>query len=213
MSRKFGGEFSVNLSPVLRSTIRSPTFRKSPGLGFAFAAVALNLHRAAVPIEFCYRVPASPMRYRAISTGVNSGLPSPIDRDCRVMIAAYYCAALTAFVYTNGKRHLLPVAAVAAYLTRVLWIYSLKRPASVLSFAFRYREKAPPAHVADCLGETAILDHPANVQIFDRDRVKSSDQVGRDLVVKILTTARHFQMRLGHFDSLLRATLRSLLSA
>jgi hypothetical protein len=129
------------------------------------------------------------------------------------MITAYYNVALAAFVYTNRKRHLLPVAAIAAYLARVFWIYSFKRPASVLSFAFRHREKASPGHVANCLGETAILDHPADVQIFDSDRVKTSDQVGRYLMVKILATAGHFQMRIGYFDPLLRAPLRSLLSA
>jgi len=58
----------------------------------------------------------------------------------------------------------LPVAAIAAYLARVSWICSFKRPASVLSFAFRHREKATPGHVADCSGETAILDHPADVR-------------------------------------------------
>src|SRR5215475_11277013 len=36
-------------------------------------------------------------------------------------------------------RHLLPVAAVAANLARISWIYSFKRPGSVLSFAFRHR--------------------------------------------------------------------------
>src|SRR5215468_2952881 len=105
------------------------------------------------------------------------------------------------------------MAASAANLARVSRIYSFKRPASVLSFAFRHIEKAPPGHVADCSGETAILDHPAYVQIFDRDRVKSPDQIGRYLVVEILATARYFQMRFGDFDSLLRAPLRSLLSA
>src|SRR5215475_10222967 len=129
------------------------------------------------------------------------------------MITAYYKSTLAAIVDTNRKRHLLPVAAVAANLARVSRISSFKRPASVLSFAFRHREKASPTHVADCSGETAILDHPPYVQILDRDRVKSSDQVGRDLVVKILTTARHFQMRFGDFDSLLRAPLRSFLFA
>jgi hypothetical protein len=128
------------------------------------------------------------------------------------MITAYYISTLGAFVYTNRKRHLLPVTAVAANLARESWIHSFKRPASVLSFAFRHREKAPPGHVTDCSGETAILDHPAYVQIFDRDRVKSSDQVGRYFVVKILTTTRHFQMRFGDFNPLLRAPLRSLLS-
>src|SRR5215813_5090999 len=108
------------------------------------------------------------------------------------MIATYYKSAPGAFVDTNGERHLLPVTAIAANLTRVSWVHSFKRPASVFSFAFRYREKASPGHVADCSGEMAILHHSADVQIFDSDRVKSSDQISRYLMVKIFSTARHF---------------------
>src|SRR5262249_43829700 len=48
-------------------------------IGFAFAAVSLNLHRGAVPI---------------------SGLPGPIHRDCRVMITAYYLSS-GRFSYTT----------------------------------------------------------------------------------------------------------------
>src|SRR5262249_42533796 len=70
-----------------------------------------------------------------------------------------------------------------------------------------------PGHVADRSGETAILHHPADVQILDRDRVKTPDQIARHLVVEILATARYFLMRLGHFYSLLGAPLRSFLSA
>jgi len=105
------------------------------------------------------------------------------------------------------------VAAIAANPAHVPWIYSFKRPASVLSFAFRHREKTPPSHIADCLGETAILEHPADGQIFDRDRIKLFSQIGQYLVVKIFATARHFQMRLGGFYPLLGASLRSFLSA
>jgi hypothetical protein len=94
------------------------------------------------------------------------------------MITAYYKTALFAFVDTNRERHLLPVATSAANLACVSWRHSFKRPASVFSFAFRHPEKASPRHIADCSGETAILDHPAYVQIFDPDRVKSSDQIG-----------------------------------
>jgi hypothetical protein len=153
------------------------------------------------------------MRYRAFSTGVYSGLPSPIYHDCRVMITAHYSAALAAFINAHGKWHLLPVAAIAANLARVSWINSFKRPASVLSFAFRHSEKAPPSYIAYSSGEMAILDHPAYVQIFDSDRVKTSDQIGRYLMVKIFSTARYSQMRFGDFDSLLRPPFRSLLSA
>ena len=127
------------------------------------------------------------------------------------MITTTDKSALITFVNANCQGHLLPVVAIATNLARVSWINSFKPPASVLSFAFRHREKAPPSHVADCSGETAILDHPAFVQIFDRDRVKSPGQIARHLVMEILATARHFQMRLGYFDSQPRTPLRPLL--
>lgn len=141
------------------------------------------------------------------------GLPSPINADCRVMVTSYYNPALSAFVDTHRERHFLFVTAPAAYLARVSWRDSFKPPASLFSFAFRYCEKSPPSYIADCLREMVIPDHPAYVQIFHRDRVKASDQIGRYLVVEILPTPRHFQMRTGYFDSLLRTPFRSFLFA
>jgi hypothetical protein len=181
-------------------------------VGFAFAERRSIYTALRFRLSSTIAFPLLTMR-RRVSTGVYSGLPSPINAYCRVMITTYYKSALCAFVDTNSERHLLPVAAVAAYLARVSWVYSFKRPASVFSFAFSHLEKAPPGHIADCSGQTAILDHPAYVQIFDRDRVKSSDQIGRYLVMKIFATTRDFQMGFGDFDSLLRAPLRSFLSA
>ena len=112
-------------------------------------------------IEFRNCVPASLMRYRAISTGVYSGMSSPSGGDCRVMITADHKPEVAAFVNTNGERRLLSVAAITANLARVSRINSFKRPASIFSFAFRHREKASPSHVTDRLGEMAILDYPA----------------------------------------------------
>jgi hypothetical protein len=129
------------------------------------------------------------------------------------MIATTDKSAPGAFVDTNGQRHFLLVAAIAANLTRVSWVHSFKRPASVFSFAFRYREKSSPSHVADCLREAMVFHHPSNVQIFNCDRVKSSYKIGRNLMVKILATARYFQVRLGDYDSLFGAPLRSIFLA
>ena len=129
------------------------------------------------------------------------------------MVTTYYKSALTAFVDAHRERHFLSVITPAANLARVSWRDSFKRPASLFSFAFRHCEKASPCYIADCLGEMAIPNHPANVQIFHPDRVKASDQIGRNLVVEILATARDFQMRFGDFDSLLRTPFRSLLFA
>ena len=86
-------------------------------IGFAFAE-RRSIYTA-MRIEFRHHVPASLMRYHAISTGVYSGLPSPSGGDCRVMITAYYKPTFAAFVNTNGERHLLSVAAITANLARV----------------------------------------------------------------------------------------------
>ena len=129
------------------------------------------------------------------------------------MITTTDKSAFSAFVDTNGERRLLPVAAIAANLTRVSWVHSFKRPASVFSFAFRYREKASPGHVADRLRKMMVIHHPSNVQILNRDRVKTVDKIGRNLMMKIPPAARYFQVRFGDFDSLFDAALRSLFLA
>jgi hypothetical protein len=83
------------------------------------------------------------------------GLPSPINRDCRVMVTSYYKTALTAFVDTPRERHFLFLTAPAANLARVSRRDSFKPPASLFSFAFRHCEKASPSYIADCPGEIA----------------------------------------------------------
>jgi hypothetical protein len=125
------------------------------------------------------------------------------------MITTTDKSALLTFVNSNRQGHFLLVAAIAANLTRVSWVHSFKRPASVFSFAFRYLEKPSPGHVADCLREARVFHHPSNVQIFNCDHVKSSYKIGRYLVLKIIATARYFQVRLGDYDSLFGAPLRS----
>jgi hypothetical protein len=105
------------------------------------------------------------------------------------------------------------VTAPAANLARVSRVNSFKRPPSVFSFDFRHCKKVSPSHVTNRLREMAIPDHPANVQILDRDRVKAPDQIGRNLMVKILATAPDLHVRFGYFDPLFGAPPRSFLFA
>jgi hypothetical protein len=129
------------------------------------------------------------------------------------MITTTDQSALITFVNSNRQGHLLPVAAFATNLARVSWINSFKRTPGAFSLGLCHLEKVPPGHVIDCLREMVVFQHPTNVQTLDRDRVKSSDKIGRNLVVKIIATARYFQVRLGYFDSLPGAPLRSLFLA
>jgi hypothetical protein len=103
-------------------------------------------------------------------------------------------AALLAFVNTYRQGHLLPVTAIAASLTRVSGIHSLKRPAGAFSLAFRYYEKLSLGHVKNGLCETVVLDHPANVQIFDSDPVEALDQISRHFVVKLFARSLYPQV-------------------
>src|SRR5262245_52679626 len=85
------------------------------------------------------------MRYRAIFTGVYSGLPSPSGGDCRIMITADHKPSGAAFVNTNGERRLLSAAAITANLARVSRINSFKRPASISVLLFVIVKKPPQA--------------------------------------------------------------------
>jgi len=121
------------------------------------------------------------------------------------MITVTDKSALLAFVNANRQGHLLPIAAVAASLTRVSGVHSFKRPASVLSFAFRYCEKLAPCHVKNGLRKTVVLHHPANLQVFDGDPVKAFDQFRRFFVVKMLARSPHSQVSERDFAASLPA--------
>src|SRR5690242_16500923 len=123
------------------------------------------------------------------------------------MITTTDKSALITFVNSNRQGHLLPVTAIATNLARVSWINSFKHTPGAFSLGLCHPEKVTPGHIADCLREMVVFQHPANVQILDRDRVKSSDKIGRYLVVKIIATTRYFQVRLGYFDFLPGAPL------
>lgn len=139
-------------------------------------------------------VPTSLTHYRAISMGVNSGPRRPYDIDRSIMITVTDKTAFTTLVDANSQRHLLPVTAVAAILTREAWSHFFKRPASVLSFASRYREKLPPGHIQYGLRQSLILNQAANPQVLDSNLVKSGNQFLRCLVMKMSTRALQLQV-------------------
>src|SRR5262249_40579209 len=129
------------------------------------------------------------------------------------MITTTDKSALITFVNANCQGHLLPVAAIATNLARVSWINSFKHTPGAFSLGLCHPEKASPSHVIDRLCEMVFFPHPSIVKIFDCDRVKSSEKIGRNLMVKIIATARYFQMRFGFFVFFLPPPLRSLFLA
>jgi hypothetical protein len=127
------------------------------------------------------------------------------------MITTNYKSALLALVHTNRKGHLLPVAAPAANLARVSWVHFFKRPASVLSFAFRYREKLSPSHVNYSFRKMMVLDHPANVQILDGDMIELLNQLRRFFVMKMFARSLNSQVSKRDSPARLLPVLTALL--
>src|SRR5262245_56353332 len=126
------------------------------------------------------------------------------------MITVTDKSALLAFVDANRQWHLLPVAAVAASLTRVSGRHSFKCPAGAFSLAFRYCEKLPPGHVKNGLCKMAVLHHRANVQVFHGDPVEAFDQLRRFFMVKMLARALYPQVPERDFATSLPAILTAL---
>jgi hypothetical protein len=60
---------------------------------------------------------------------------------------------------------------------------------SLFRFARKDQNELTPSLVTDALGETMILDHPFDIQIFDGDRVKLSRDLESRLVVEIRALA------------------------
>src|SRR2546428_3116103 len=86
------------------------------------------------------------------------------------------------------------VAALRAVLRRVGWIHLDYHTAGAFSLARKDQDELTPSRVTDALGETVILHHPFNVQIFDGDRVEFAHDLERRLVVKIRALARDLSM-------------------
>ena len=69
-------------------------------------------------------------------------------------------------------------------------------PSSFCRFGVEYRKECSPGRVANTFGEMMIPDHPANVQIFDRDVVKFLDELKACFVEKVETPPFDIQMLL-----------------
>lgn len=127
------------------------------------------------------------------------------DSDCRVVIPMSLETTITN-VLTHRKRLPNPLSAIAAILRGVRGGNSDYPATSVLSFVFEYLRKSSPTGVTDTFGEMVILHHPFDVQIFNGNRVKLSNDIESGFMVKVQPLALNLLMLLRQqFDSLASA--------
>ena len=86
---------------------------------------------------------------------------------------------------TSGKRFAYSCTTLAAILGGERRRNFPHSPPSFFRFGVEYRKESSPCRVTDAFGEMMILDHPTDVQNFDRDVVELSDQLKRDFVQEV----------------------------
>jgi hypothetical protein len=84
-----------------------------------------------------------------------------------------------------GETLTKPRPAPAALLRGVRRPYFPHSPPSLFRFGRQYQQESSPGCVTNTFGEVMVLDHPANLQIFDREVIKLSDQRQAHLVQEV----------------------------
>jgi REP-associated tyrosine transposase len=96
------------------------------------------------------------------------------------------------FSYPETLRH--SVTTFRTFLRRVGRIHFDHPSTSFFRFVRQDHNELTPPRVTDALRQMRILDHPFDVQIFDRDRVELSHDFERRLVMKIRPLPTKFLM-------------------
>ena len=88
---------------------------------------------------------------------------------------------------TNAQIFLYDPTAAATHLAGVAWIDLYDTTSGAFSLVRGVLHKLTPCSICDALGETMILEHAANVQVFKYDECKSTDQLAAFLMGEVAT--------------------------
>ena len=96
--------------------------------------------------------------------------------DCSIMVSMEHKAATYTAMLPDGERLLHALATPGAILRCELRRNLPYPSASTLSLADEYLQETVPRRVTDGLRQAVIPENPFDVQIFDRNIVKLSDE-------------------------------------
>jgi hypothetical protein len=89
------------------------------------------------------------------------------------------------------QRHLLPVSALRAVLGRIRRVDLHEPSTGTCCLEEQQREEQRPGRIDDGLRHAAIVDHPVNFQVFDRDNTESVHEATGALVGEVQAPERN----------------------
>lgn len=117
-------------------------------------------------------------------------------------------ATVTA-MHTNRQRLLNLFTALAAFLGCIAWINEFHSRPGAFCLEREDAEKAGPASVSDTTGQSAVLEHPVDVQVFRSNESVAGNELMRGLVVHVASRICDVFMQPSHFESNLLSSVAS----
>ena len=102
-------------------------------------------------------------------------------------------------MHSNAQAFLDNLSAAATRLTGIAWIDLCALSISVCCFIDRELHKLIPCRVCYGLGETMILDHASDIQVFKYDGAVLVDQLPAFFVGKISALVRYTFVHVRHY--------------
>src|SRR5665213_479012 len=102
------------------------------------------------------------------------------------MIAVDDQATTEAAIGTLGKGQLVSMPAPTTGLTRVCGIHRHEPTTGTCCLVRQIRAELAPRGITDALGQTVMVDHPVNLQVFDTDDLEAVDDLPAVLMGEVL---------------------------
>ena len=126
------------------------------------------------------------------------------------MIPIKFQTATCTTINPFTERHRLAVSTARAVLRRIGGVYRNVSSTGTCSLAEEDRGKLSPRSVLDTLGETAVMHHLVDREVFDSDHVEAIDYPSALLVREVVTAESDAFMDTSNWFAALRPFRRSL---
>lgn len=115
-------------------------------------------------------------------------------------------------MHTNLQRLLNLFAALATFLGCIAWINEFHSRPGAFCLEREDAEEAGPASVSDATGQSAVLEHPLDVQVFRSNESVAGNELIRSLVVHVASRVGNMFMQSSYLEFDLLSSVTSFLA-